>query len=196
MNKGFNMDLSYIKSVSEPKDYFLKTKCPYIRIQSYMQKGPTCGLALCSMLINHLTGQQPDLLKMARELHMTVEGEIFSNDYLAILLEMNNVKAKVVDWPDANEFDADCVHIVAYDKDKDNSPTQNNGNSAHWAMIVGKSEDYLITMHAASHFLSEWNFSELKRSNMQLFEPKECPNWEKNRDLLKRVRGKLVKVYF
>lgn len=97
-----------------------------------------------------------DLLKKAKELKFSNNGEMFSSAWLHQLLLDNlnhanikkpkEVRAYIYDGLLESEFIQEklkqrCVLLVPYDADKRNhEPSLENGHKAHWALIVG----YLI----------------------------------------------------
>lgn len=98
-----------------------------------------------------------DLLKQAKCLQYTNNGEMFSARNLLDLVKRNliesNIKAKnpetirayLYDGPLDTDFiqvklKNHCLLLVPYDADRNHSPCFRNGAKAHWCLIVG----YLI----------------------------------------------------
>lgn len=63
-------------------------KCTYRQFRPLKQKGPTCGLVALSMLLNNDVKVE-DLLKQANDKKYSINGEMFSVDYLLDLLDTN-----------------------------------------------------------------------------------------------------------
>ncbi|XP_055906386.1 actin maturation protease [Eupeodes corollae] len=144
--------------------------CRYNNIPSILQKGPTCGLAALSMLLNGNPTAE-ELLKKAKQLNYTNNGEMFSAKNLFKLIcdtltDRDNdgsktttvTTATVAGGSEMPQFDCqmyegqlncakvrDCLLngaciFIAYDPDFNNLPCLKYGHKAHWALIIG----YLI----------------------------------------------------
>lgn len=112
--------------------------------------GPTCGLCALSMLF----GGRPtanDLMKTAVARKYTINGEMFSVQWLLEILK-ENISASTLN-PDKtrsyiyygdldSEFireklKAHCMLLVPYDADRNHSPCNEKGHKAHWCLICG-----------------------------------------------------------
>ncbi|XP_039491665.1 UPF0692 protein CG33108 isoform X1 [Drosophila santomea] len=167
--------------------------CQYYSVNSIMQVGPTCGLVALSMLL----GGSPtaaDLLKDAIEQEYTLNGELFSAQYLFELTR------KHMPGPAACQLHAgplDCKKVrallsaggcllVPYDSDVNHAPCVRHGHRAHWALIVGYLVDrldrfFVLARHGKSRNLAVWLLDTLSESNEHLKEfaqPKGYPDDE------------------
>ncbi|XP_060645439.1 actin maturation protease [Drosophila nasuta] len=162
-------------------------ECQYYNIASILQNGPTCGLTALSMLLN---GQPTagELLTEAVKQHYTINGEMFSAQYLYELsqkylacelyddtLNCANIKDRLC---------AGCCLLVPYDADVNHAPCQKSGHRAHWALIVGyliddQDEFHVLARHGKTRNLAVWSLSALSESNANLVEfaqPKGYPD--------------------
>ncbi|XP_016937819.3 actin maturation protease [Drosophila suzukii] len=165
--------------------------CQYYPVKSILQVGPTCGLVALSMLLN---GHPPaaDLLKEAITKEYTLNGELFSAQYLFDLTR------KHMTGPGAcqlHEGPLNCKKvrellkaggclIVPYDADVNHAPCLKSGHRAHWALIVGYLVDqqdryYVLARHGKTRNLAVWSLDTLSESNANLVEfaqPKGYPD--------------------
>ena len=130
-----------------------------------------------------------EFLLIARELDLTLSGELFSLESLFKLaaLYFPNVECAVFDLDKIiTELNSNHLIIMAYDADKNHEPCLRKGHSAHWCVIHGYAykndknyedhptsrEDYfLIASHGKSQYSSLWSFKSLSESHFNL---REC----------------------
>lgn len=164
--------------------------CRYNNIPSMLQVGPTCGLLALSMLLDGDPAPE-ELLKTAKQLHYTNNGEMFSakNLFKLICDTVSNV-TRPGGMPQIecqlHEGQLNCAKVrsclldgacifVPYDSDADNSPCLKFGHKAHWALIIGflideMDEFYVIARHGKSKNLAVWSLKSISASNANLEE--------------------------
>ncbi|KMZ05432.1 UPF0692 protein CG33108 [Drosophila simulans] len=167
--------------------------CQYYSVNSIVQVGPTCGLVALSMLL----GGSPtadDLLKDAIDQEYTLNGELFSAQYLFKLTRKHmpgpaacQLHVGPLDCKKVKELlKAGGCLLVPYDADVNHAPCVKNGHRAHWALIVGYLVDtqdrfYVLARHGKSRNLAVWPMDTLSHSNENLKEfaqPKGYPDNE------------------
>uniref|UniRef100_A0A8R1I0T6 Actin maturation protease n=1 Tax=Caenorhabditis japonica TaxID=281687 RepID=A0A8R1I0T6_CAEJA len=107
------------------------------------QKGPTCGLVALSMCLEHfgVVVDVETILEKAREMGFTKQGEMYSAEFLASLInEFLPNSASASNFPDAKTFSQSIFDgnllLIAYDCGPNYQPVYKNGNSAHWLLAV------------------------------------------------------------
>ncbi|XP_055851555.1 actin maturation protease [Episyrphus balteatus] len=165
--------------------------CRYRNISSILQEGPTCGLTALSMILNG-TPAADELLKIARELNYTNNGEMFSAKNLFKLI-CDTVAVRTTAAGEMPQFECqlfegqlncakvrDCLLngaciFVPYDPDFNNAPCLKYGHKAHWALIIGylideMDEFFIITRHGKTKNLAVWSLESMSASNSNLEE--------------------------
>ena len=93
------------------------------------------------------------LLAMARERSFSRQGEMFSAKDLATLAQdAYGIKATAVPIPDDPKallclLLKGHLILVAYDRDSDNTPCNEKGHKAHWAVIKGRDGNVICRTH-------------------------------------------------
>jgi hypothetical protein len=123
------------------------------------------------------------ILTLSKSLGISKQGELFHTDYILKLAKEIDIPAIVIPFPTREGLfsliERGGILLFAYDKDKDNSPTTNEGRSAHWAIVISyllRPEDtreideeiVLVCRHGKSRILGYWTYDEVKQSNGQL----------------------------
>ncbi|KAK6753388.1 hypothetical protein RB195_012774 [Necator americanus] len=194
-------------------------------LDPHIQSGPQCGLAALSMS-SQLLGLErkkiSDMLEKAKKLGFTVQGEMFSADWLGELAcALWPLDAEILSFPSPDELiklmAADYAVFVPYDCDRNHEPALRNGHGAHWAILVGflnvdinviglhsappdlhVLEDesfYVFAYHGKSKHMALWSYCCLRRSCCQLYEPgpmRKAPDYMIPEDGLSQLRGKCV----
>jgi hypothetical protein len=124
------------------------------KVKSFRQEGPSCGILALALAIQSLdttNSCEPrplflHLLRLAKDLNLTRQGEMFDAESLCKLVIhdsdlSNTVEASVVHWTCLGdilqELTDNSVVLVPYDKDGNHEPCFKNGGKAHWCAIVG-----------------------------------------------------------
>lgn len=141
--------------------------CTYAKtgFRTQLQDGPTCGMVALSMASEQLQPSKlvtvDDLLSKARDLEFTLQGEMFSAEYVAVLAKkMLDVDATVMNLRKPNAK-ATLVHhvcrkdaavLIAYDTDRNHAPCNVGGTKAHWALLTGiileRTASYIFNNHS------------------------------------------------
>ena len=119
-------------------------------IKPVVQNGPMCGLVALSMasqLLHCGCGQSchpESVLQFAREERFSLQGEVFSVEYMMEIAKRQiGCEGKVVPT-DSVDFGAVVSALtkghsilVPYDADKDHTPCLARGHRAHWCILIG-----------------------------------------------------------
>jgi hypothetical protein len=193
-----------------------------------IQSGPSCGLVALQMCVEHLLGVRchddtQALLRTAVARQVSKLGEMFSAYHLAELaaavygerLGARTASVHALDAMSSNDeraaFLAQCLQrgalvLLAYDADKDNTPSATlGGTRAHWAVVKGfltpgaaaadapsvrvrldadaalagsvrASECFFVCVHSKSKRPALWRAESLLRSSAQLLKPDHARN--------------------
>ncbi|KAG5674684.1 hypothetical protein PVAND_004636 [Polypedilum vanderplanki] len=201
-NKGDKFECSECKWAKNDKEvqksaFFAKVclhssplECVYMKVNSILQVGPTCGLTALSMVFNG-SPNADSLLKKAIRLKYSLNGEMFSAQWLLNLLKENieesnvlkpnKVRAYIYDGILDTEFIKEklkmhCMILVPYDADiRNHTPAIENGHRAHWCLVCGFLIDesknfYIFARNGKSKNLGLFSLKDLSDSNDNLNE--------------------------
>ncbi|XP_068153500.1 actin maturation protease [Drosophila tropicalis] len=172
--------------------YAQPKQCQYYEIGSLLQVGPTCGLTALSMMLNGEPTPE-DLLADARKNEYTLNGEMFSAQYLYELTRRHLAHRTGSCQLHEGALDCDKIKkllraggclLVPYDADTNHAPCLKFGHRAHWALVVGflvdeNDEFYVLARHGKTRNLAVWSLATLSESNgnlTQFAQPKGYPD--------------------
>ncbi|WKY11859.1 hypothetical protein Q1695_003436 [Nippostrongylus brasiliensis] len=195
-----------------------------LEVNPVLQNGPQCGLVALSMA-SQLLGVEAksiaEILEMAKMLGFTVQGEMFSGEWLKKLASsLWPLRSEVISIPEpcaiVKLLESGAAVLVAYDCAKNHEPTMRNGFGAHWALLVGylyvepecstvreasnvvvtdESAFYVFAYHGKSRHMGLWSYLDLRRSSFNLFEAgpsRQAPDYILPDSGLAELRGKCV----